>query len=169
LYKENSLGLRETESYVVSLLHYNFIGVIPLNTSCPSYVTPVRQQVGLPPSARYLCMLAQSSCPPPTHDSHNPSGSGGSGSAALQCIPDENHLRCHHPVRISILSHCHYLCPRSPPSPAHTILVLSPVPPLPLHPVTLYDFDTDENQCVRVRYSSTSSSCLEIWFMVLLA
>jgi hypothetical protein len=39
----------------------------------------------------------------------------------------------------------------------------------PSTPVTLYDFDTDENQCVHARYSSTSSSCLEIWFMVLLA
>jgi mRNA-decapping enzyme 1B len=35
--------------------------------------------------------------------------------------------------------------------------------------VTLYDFDTDEHQWVRAwRYSSTSSSCLEIWFIVLL-
>jgi hypothetical protein len=39
----------------------------------------------------------------------------------------------------------------------------------PSAPITLYDFNTDKNQCVRVRYSSTSSSCLEIWFMVLLA
>jgi hypothetical protein len=68
----------------------------------------------------------------PSCDSPNPSGGGGSGSAALQRIPDENHLRCHHPVCVSILDHCHHLPPRSLPPPAHTIFLSSPVPPLPL-------------------------------------
>jgi hypothetical protein len=110
--------------------------LVPLFWHCtlwrPSYVARHTNRL----ACRLL--LHPSACPLslhvllPSRDSPNPSDGGGSGSAALQHIPDENHLCCHHPMRISILSHRHHLPPRSPPPLAHAILLSSSVRPLPL-------------------------------------